>query len=156
MKYFHKKYIKYDVPLYTFGASSGGRFVGYFHQQAKSSKINIAGTIIQISSLYVPKQKMVKDSSPIVFIHMPKDEMLADLIKEKVTLLKQDKIPTMEFQAKPKPLHEKFFMYADVLASDESKRFFDALKANNYLDKDGLLISDPRSSDWRKVRIKFI
>jgi hypothetical protein len=146
-----------QIPLFLYGASSGGSFVGFFSEWVRSKGIHVAGNIIVISTLNFvgtsDKRANFDYSTPTVFIHMPKDVDMSESIEVNLKILKKAGTFVNEFKVDSKPLSPDFFTYQNVLTSEQSLSFIEALKIkkNAFLDEHGFLINDPRGTDWRVV-----
>jgi hypothetical protein len=150
MEEFYRSKLKKTIPLYLFGASSGGRFVGMMGRVAHSYELPISGIIIEISNFLA---STVINPFPIVFIHMPKDEILADHISSTLSRLRTLQVPFREYKVMPKAIHSEYFAFQNVLSTADSKLLVSALKSNVYLTSDDYLVDDPRRSNWREVTL---
>jgi len=141
------------IPIYAFGASSGGEFVASFLPQAMTNtKLVLSGYISQIMSTYPPESNVV----PGVYITMDRDKMSqsnADKIIETVHQAKQ--IRNKHIRLSPLPLSNLFFYDRindpSLFTKDVSSEIVKALNEAGILDKDGFLKEDPRRSNWRTI-----
>ncbi|CAK9253341.1 unnamed protein product, partial [Sphagnum jensenii] len=152
---------KYSVvqklPLYVFGASSGGAFVsllGTSSEVQRLTQAELAGVIVQISPfaglIYREPKYSPMSVVPIVFIHMYKDSRIARTIVHTVAAMKKHTMPARVYVVHEKPLHENYFMEKRVLTAEQSAIFVQALNAAGYLSDSNYLIEDPRETDWRQ------
>ena len=61
-----------------------------------------------------------------------------------------------EMICEPKPLTETYFAeHGEALSPEDSAKLVAALKQAGLMGADGMLLQDPRRSDWRPVSISF-
>lgn len=152
--------------VHLLGASSGGSFVG--HMALKSCNLSIGGetnpfegmgiasAVIQISPLrlVIKSKKDGKKRMPgLLFMHMARDTSLAPTISAIVS--QADSPSVREMLLAPKALSPTFFSDHGHLGVADSAKLVEALAAASYL-RDGLLVDDPRGSDWRNVAAKAL
>jgi len=149
-------------PLFAFGASSGGAFVG-----SLPFVMHVDGIISQISGIHIPKgdtkEELVESLKehggdgafpPTVFSHMGasnRDEMTANFVKRAQEHFKGLGVPVRETLLEPLPISETFFSERApaTISKVRSKAVAESLKAQGLLDAEGYLKEDPRSSEWR-------
>ena len=146
---FRKKHALHEAPLSALGASSGGAFVLQLPRLIK-----LGAVVSQIMAI-PPSMLLAPDSSqfpPTLFVHMPRDERTAGLVKRCLRKLKADGITAAEIEAKPLQVDAHFFSgRIDALSHATSAQLHAALKAGKLLDTEGKLTEDPRRSEWRNV-----
>ena len=165
-------------PVFAFGASSGGAFVGIL-----PFITSVDGIIAQISSVRLPKlsdkssltqelraQGGRGDFPPVVFSRMSRDELTGKLVDSAKTYLKGMEVPVRVTVLKPLPIHEKFFSERvrgqgrqggevspaegaaeDAVNAETSAAMARALRRAELVDESGYLKEDPRASEWREV-----
>jgi hypothetical protein len=168
LQYFYKE-ILHDsapskTPLYLFGASSGGHFVGLLAQQASYSLPNpseahastsllpstLTAICVQISSIRLLSRDV--DNLSVAFVPMKKDASLLGRLENIAAKLNRNN--TKIFIATEKPLTKYFFLDHSLgtIKSTESDLLYSIFREHEMLDKKtGLLRSDPRGSPWRQV-----
>ena len=145
------------LPLYGFGASSGGMFT----LMLASHPTHLFDAICsQIMSLHPAQEEMESHISrspglypPTLFVHMPRDQMTAQAVSDSMVVLNKHKIPTKEIRVDPSPLTTQYLSdsIGEELSLDQSKSIYDAFKKHEVINDKGFLIGDPRSSDWRSA-----
>ena len=140
------------VPLYLFGASSGGSFIGTFAQEAKTSGIPVSALCVQI--IYIKIHRFDESLTPILFVHMPLEshtkKMIGTVIEE---INGHTPNSASEKLCSRKPLVPTYFNdHGAVLTVKESETLVAALTAAGYLTVTKMLAEDPRESPWREVR----
>ena len=138
-----------SIPLYLFGASSGGMYVGVLSQQAAALNLPVGGTIVQISPPF--RFQSASNLRPYAFIHMVRDKYIAQYTQGLIRDIKQAGAQTLEIRVSPKLLLPDYFTFNGILSSADSAKLVKDLKAAGYLSEDNHLIADPRQSDWRTV-----
>jgi hypothetical protein len=138
---------KQQIPIYAFGASSGGSFVSQLGSVMMANGLVLDGFLSQIMA----------ETSPVevgctVYITMNRDtrtdERAQDIVGNTTTNNKHAKkhirLPSL-------PLSPTYFSdRIPIMTQEESSRIYTALLQNGYLDPNTkLLIQDPRQSQWR-------
>lgn len=129
-----------ELPLLGLGASSGGYFISKF---AKVMKFDAIVVMIAEGSF-----QNVRNSSypPVLFVHMVKDEMIADRIREIIPVLRKAGVQADEIQCKEANITENFFSkripYVDLKMS---VKLGEMLERSGYLDGRRYLTRDSRS-----------
>eukprot|EP01084_Bolivina_argentea_P301538 520244_1 len=153
---FKKKYNIEILPLFAFGASSGGSFVGSFAMNNDLiNNLNIQGLIVQISAIPLHKYDLnsLKINVPILYIPMVKDERTLHMVNEQLQILKNEnnKVCAVE----ERTINEEYFYLQindnDSMTKELSNNIYELLKTKGYLNDNGILIESPRHSDWREV-----
>jgi hypothetical protein len=141
------------LPLFAFGASSGGSFVTTLPQA-----VAVDGVVCQISA----GARSVGDSLavPIVFIYMAGDRRLAtqaviDRIRDR---LKERGVPSEGFEVQPfdlggRTIHEKLPEFVDAAAG---QALVEELTAKRFLQATGRLSADPRRTQIVEATIRFL
>ena len=105
---------------------------------------------------------------PVVFSHMSRDALVGALVDESRAFLDAAGVPTRVTELAPQPVDAGFFHRRVVRAADtegdgdagpgatepairlaDSEAMAAALRAGGFLDSEGFLKRDPRSSEWR-------
>jgi len=139
------------VPLFAFGASSGGYFVSSFGSTANELGLTVSAICMQISTLHSNSVKI----PPTMFVYMNRDRRMAAQIPLLVERLTSDGVPSSHHACFPLKISPSYFHdYGNVLSLEESEKLTKALVAANIVDSSsGLLLSDPLSGDWTAVRM---
>eukprot|EP00189_Rhodosorus_marinus_P000178 CAMPEP_0113965422 /NCGR_PEP_ID=MMETSP0011_2-20120614/7734_1 /TAXON_ID=101924 /ORGANISM="Rhodosorus marinus" /LENGTH=378 /DNA_ID=CAMNT_0000977929 /DNA_START=235 /DNA_END=1371 /DNA_ORIENTATION=+ /assembly_acc=CAM_ASM_000156 len=146
-----------NLPLFVFGASSGGVMASVL-----PSLFNVSGLIIQIASsasedLLSHEHSLAGKYPPSVYMHMPRDLVTAARVDDDLEVLDRMHAPSREIRLLPKQIGERFFSsQVEGITSEESKKMFTALKEAGFLDANGILNSDPRASSWREALSKSV
>jgi hypothetical protein len=89
---------------------------------------------------------------PAVFITMNRDEVTDRNAQELVATFQTKKILAKHTRLASLPVTEDFFSERiDHVDQDLSKQMLDDLRQAKMLDKENMLLEDPRASDWRSV-----
>lgn len=152
------KFLNLPSPTLTFllGASSGGSFAFEFAYYSKTLySIDISGVCVQISS---GGRHATEYHIPVIFIHMPRDSRTANAVSKSYHALSTAQVCTEEKQSHPKSLlaGDFFYHHGQALSEEDSKLFTEALNKAGYLDTQGFLLEDPRTSNWREIALKSI
>ena len=147
-----------NIPVHLLGASSGGNFVGHLALRAIEQgnlPIKIASTTIQIMPIritqHLPKQRI----PGLLFVHMSRDAFSAELIHQLIS--KHDTKYLQEMVINPLKIEANFFnRHAGHLSLEDSTVLYNALKSAGFIDAAGLLVEDPRVSQWRAVASKAL
>jgi len=147
---FIKEYVPTNlaIPVYYFGASSGGTYAGMLAQYGKQNNLVVAGAIVEIAatrlipSFHIPT---------MVFIYMSRDQHSSVSVQKLMTTLKSKNSPHLAFAVNEKKITKDFFTFEHVLSHEDSTLLVSALVKGGYLTKEGYLNNDPRSSHWREV-----
>eukprot|EP00543_Licmophora_paradoxa_P009840 CAMPEP_0202463666 /NCGR_PEP_ID=MMETSP1360-20130828/59087_1 /ASSEMBLY_ACC=CAM_ASM_000848 /TAXON_ID=515479 /ORGANISM="Licmophora paradoxa, Strain CCMP2313" /LENGTH=223 /DNA_ID=CAMNT_0049086661 /DNA_START=75 /DNA_END=746 /DNA_ORIENTATION=- len=137
-----------DIPILTFGASSGGGFVASVLPAAmKEMGVPLVGYISQIMA-----RPLLDSSENAVYITMDRD-MVTDANAESIVeTLKGNRVKALHIRLPPIPLSDSYFSDRIVeITEKQSTDLVKALKSANMLDTSGLLSEDPRKSNWRSV-----
>eukprot|EP00978_Attheya_sp_CCMP212_P004397 scaffold9605_cov45-Attheya_sp.AAC.5 len=142
-----KAYFGSSIPLFAFGASSGGFFCSSILPKAiLQSGGRLNGYISQIAATH--------DASriPSVFITMNRDRRTEKRAKEVVTAFDKENIPAKHIQLGPLLISPEYFSERiETVDMALSKRMVGELKIANIIDKDGILLDDPRRCNWRSA-----
>lgn len=136
------------LPLYAFGASSGGSFVGMLPQLELKQKLS--GLIIQIApGPTVESKAELASYPPTVFSHMPRDERTAKFVASSLQEFRKAGVRVVESRLEPRAIEDGFF-YQDSfgkISEDESAALRATLRSFNLLDRSNKLTEDPRNFD---------
>eukprot|EP01007_Sphenomonas_quadrangularis_P000416 NODE_1260_length_937_cov_100.299550_g1045_i0.p1 GENE.NODE_1260_length_937_cov_100.299550_g1045_i0~~NODE_1260_length_937_cov_100.299550_g1045_i0.p1 ORF type:complete len:290 (+),score=62.60 NODE_1260_length_937_cov_100.299550_g1045_i0:22-870(+) len=132
------------LPVFAFGASSGGAFVGHL---AASGQIELLrGICVQIMGLPAPDQLQV----PTMLDHMPLDEHTASAVAADLKALSGRGVAVLETRLTPKVVNATYF--SDQIPGfpvTMSAQIYAALRSKGIIDGLGRLHEDPRQTDWR-------
>lgn len=155
------------LPLYAFGASSGGEFVGALAGTSTVGREKLKCRIPQImgisddtvfSTLGPDGKEATWTAPPTVFIHMPvRDKMTAEGVAMTRMSMRASGVPVAEFHCKPLPITDNFFAERmDNVTLQQSKALSGALRKASLLDVDGQLRADPRREPyvWRQALLQ--
>ena len=139
------------LPIYLFGASSGGNYASYYAQYASQYGVNIAGVIVQISPLQINTLPPSGYNIPNAIIHMPKDKRMSKYIKHQIAQL-STYFPIKEYIIHPIPLSIQHF--SPILNPIDANNFITALYKAGLLNDTYYLLYDPRevrimTPSWR-------
>lgn len=144
----------WKLPLYAFGASSGGSFV-----QILPRYINIDGVIAQIAPPMLDFLKYMKDDAkarkvpPMVFSHMSRDHFTSQAVAKGVEVLRLKNITASSVLLQPVSLSGDFFSSRiEGVSKSDSMALVNALNHGGMIEANtGFLKEDPRQSNWRVV-----
>jgi hypothetical protein len=138
---------KEPIPIYAFGASSGGGFVSQLGPYLEAEQLVLNGFLSQIMAKVPP--------APIeceVYITMDRDKR-TDARANEIVSQATSSTKAKHIQLPPLQLSESFFAdRIEEVSPMQSSLVFDSLKQAGYIDhNDGRLTLDPRHSDWRSL-----
>jgi len=141
-----------SLPLYAFGGSSGGAFVGAMAMERKLvTALNLRGVVVQIMSIHADSKQLRQSlSAPVLFIPMVRDQGTLQRVHGQVDSMKDSLSTICEVEALPiGPLyfHRRI---GGAMTAELSTKIYGGLKSNGFLDEDNLLKEDPRRSEWRE------
>ena len=139
-----------DLPLFAFGASSGGSFVGAMPQMQLTPKA--AGLIIQIAPGPTASGvggDVLADYPPTVFSHMPRDARTAEFVAASITDFRDAGVRMIESRLEPRAIDDGYFYEQSFgrISEEESAAMVASLRSFNLIDAQGLLTEDPRAFD---------
>ena len=141
------------LPIYIFGASSGGSYASYYSQHASQHGVTISGVIVQISPLHINTMPPTGYNIPNAIIHMSKDKRMSKYIRHQITKL-ATYFPIQEYIIHPIPLSIQHF--SPILNSIDANNFINALYKAGLLNDTYYLLHDPRevrimTPSWRAI-----
>jgi len=142
------------LPLYAFGASSGGSFVGILPQL--KLKQRLSGLIIQIApGPTVESKRELAAYPPTVFSHMPRDGRTAEFVASSIQEFRKAGVRVIESRLEPRAVEDGFFYQHSFgkITEDESAALRATLRSFNLLDKNDKLTEDPRLFDEDHVEM---
>ena len=146
LKQFQSRFQPYykDVPIYAFGASSGGSFVSRLGKY-----IQIEGFISQISA-----KKEPHPTDCVVYLTMNRDERTDLAAKE---IIRHTKKVSKHIRLQPLAITSDSFFSNRIsdISTEQSMNIVQSLRNHSYLDPLGYLSQDPRRSNWRSVVRQF-
>jgi len=154
---FKKEHHIESLPVYAFGASSGGSFVGSMAIDAEIvSAVNLKGVVVQISTIGLDPDKVADALAvPVLFVPMTRDLRTLHIVQRQIEFLKKSDPGSLSAicQVGPIPIDPLFFHHriGGKLTAEISQKIYGALKQNGYLDAEGLVVEDPRRSSWRDI-----
>ncbi|GLI63475.1 hypothetical protein VaNZ11_006449 [Volvox africanus] len=148
-----------SLPLFALGASSGGAFVLGLPLVMPGRFSGLGVQIMGAPSGLLQRYRMMSQSAPwppTLFVHMPRDANLAQLVAENIQELQDGGVRTREILVQPQPLTPLYLTQRCAPEVDEqtSRELYDTLKAAGYLDARGYLRFNPRSQHnggWRGI-----
>lgn len=147
-------------PLFAFGASSGGAFVGKLADTAVVGRTLLRCRIPQImatpgtprfSTTFQNGEHDSWPAPPTLFIHMPVDSRTAHRVSTSLDELWAGSVTAAELKCVPLPITDTFFSSRiDGISDRQSQKLANVLRDNGFLDEQGYLREDPRGFfDWR-------
>lgn len=149
------------IPLYTLGGSFGGQFAGYLgqslslHPPVQAAVIQASSTPLRHSSSKLAEISSTK-AAPIImaaFLFLP---MVKDPAPWKHLMSVHRKL-TSSFILKvyERKLSPTFFFEHShgFITSNESENIFQHLIQHGIIEKNGLILQNPRQSGWQKVSL---
>eukprot|EP01084_Bolivina_argentea_P301537 520242_1 len=142
------------LPLYAFGASSGGTFVGSLATNVNFiDEVGLDGIIVQISAVNigfddVPFNMFI----PVLFIPMSKDLRLLGIVRKQMDILRKNGDTISQLcEVMEIPIGGLYFyrQIGDVMTPEISKQIYKGLKQQGLINEKEYLIDDPRRSGWR-------
>lgn len=139
-----KRYQKHNMPIYAFGASSGGAFVSKLGQY-----IDLNGFLSQIMATRKPHE-----TACMVYLTMNRDtrsdEMAEKILNDSDSNVKHIRLPPIQ-------LTDSFFSdrIPQNIPTPTSTSMYKTLEKEGFLDSDGFLLHNPRRSDWRSFISAF-
>ncbi len=132
------------LPRYALGASSGGAFV------LQLPKLFALDAVVS-QIMAVPAHLLPHKPPPLLFVHMPRDTRTAALVHRCVRFVRQHRGGRSEkVEAQPLPINASFFARRiRGVSLPTSAALHRALLPA--LDESGMLLEDPRGSDWRRL-----
>jgi len=120
-------------------------------------QMELAGVAVQIMA--VPPDVLRQPARggggrypPALFVHMPRDERTAAYVAMDVAEIRAQGGEAEEWRAEPLPITPTFFSERiDEIDAGTSVEIFAALRGGGLIDGGGLLLEDPRGSEWREV-----
>ncbi|EFJ51724.1 hypothetical protein VOLCADRAFT_103362 [Volvox carteri f. nagariensis] len=148
-----------SLPLLALGASSGGAFVLGLPLVMPGRFSGLAVQIMGGPPGLLQKYRYFNQSAawpPTLFVHMPRDAALAELVARNLEELREGGVRTREIQVRPQPLTPLYLVQRCAPEVDEqtSRAVYEALKFADFLDPRGYLRLNPRSQQgggWRAV-----
>mmetsp|Transcript_99689 Transcript_99689/g.281433 ORF Transcript_99689/g.281433 Transcript_99689/m.281433 type:complete len:340 (+) Transcript_99689:81-1100(+) len=137
-----------NSPVLATGASSGGAFMGALLAPALTHGLNVRCIVPQIMGIRTSRSDDHK--VPVLFIHMPKDTRTASKVENNIRDLRARGVRAEEIRVKATPVTPQLLARAG-LDNGQAAAVVEALRADGYVDVDGFLREDPRSSAWRGV-----
>lgn len=135
-----------DLPILGLGASSGGYFLSRF---ARSFKFDAIVLMIAEGRFH---SKLNSSYPPVLFVHMPKDEIRAEKIWHIMLVLRRAGIRVDEIQCMELSITDNFFAaripYIDLVTSLEIRK---VLVKNGCLDRKGYMKLDGRQADFESA-----
>lgn len=143
----------HQIPVFAFGASSGGAFVSGIATPLKDRfGMALSGFLSQIAARQTDEAALCQ-----VYITMNGDpgtdaraqQLVSQLASTTTTATK---VPMKHIRIPPLPILPEFFAsrIPEITAKD-SARMFQALRDGGLLDKGGYLLESPRRSNWRNA-----
>lgn len=140
-----------SVPLYLYGASNGGSFVGTFAQEAKFEGLVVSAICVQI--MFIKIHRFDEDMIPALFIHMPLDTHTKKMVSSVIDQInKHSPNSAKEFLCLKKALLPTYFNdHGAVLTIADSAKLIKAFSYSGLLSPLNILLENPRETNWREV-----
>ncbi|KAI7843770.1 hypothetical protein COHA_002668 [Chlorella ohadii] len=141
-----------QLPLFAFGASSGGGFVLRLAQAMPE----VQGVVCQINpvnpaAFEVPGKRRYP---PTIFVHMAqRDPEKAATVTQALAILKKAGTPAAEIKVAPQAVTPAFLQRAVQINATVAEAVVAALREGGFLDEEGQLHKDPRSTltQWQPL-----
>jgi hypothetical protein len=141
-----------SLPVVALGASSGGYFVSRL-----GSKMSLAAVVIMIAegTFGKPAASLPATYPPTMFFHMPKDKRTAALVDRNLKMLRKIGVEVMELQSLELPLTPTLLSERiHGLDSRLSERIWNVFKEEGFVDENGYMRKDGRSTPWKDALAK--
>jgi len=139
-----------SLPRLALGASSGGGFVALLPLYSPG----FAALCIQIMAAHAGQLIHPNHTyPPSLWVHMPRDEAMARGVEGAISALSTAGFVARQIRVAPQAMDSGTLLrrVGPPYNSTSSAAAFDALSSAKLLDAGGMLLSDPRSSDWREA-----
>ncbi|KAL4457969.1 hypothetical protein ABPG75_012834 [Micractinium tetrahymenae] len=136
-----------QLPLLSFGASSGGSFalrVGAVMPEVK-------GVVCQITPVNPSIFKgLERPFPPTLFVHMAeRDPSKAETVTQALAVLKEAGTPAAEIKVGPRPCTPEFLQRSPLIPQKMARDIVDTLTEAGLLDEAGYFKEDPRRTGWQ-------
>lgn len=132
------------LPIWAFGASSGGAFVS-----ALGNFIELRGYLSQIMA--VPLEHTPRKDSCMVYLTMENDQMTRYMAEQIVDQAPSNTAEHAQLPPLPISSHDFFSKRIGSVSKAQSKSMVEGLRRGGFLDDQGYLKQDPRQSSWRSA-----
>ena len=129
----------------SLGASSGG-----------SIAVLVPGAVACVAQIMASPLELDARHPPVRFVHMSRDTHRAAMIHHQVSVLKERGVDAAELIVEPEPLSAAALFRrgagpggAVLPAREMAERAFQALRDGGFVDAGGMLVDDPRRTNWR-------
>lgn len=137
-------------PLFFFGVSNGGSFCFHMTEQAEELAIKVTALAVMISSVKLTARN--GKPPPAIFLPMAKDKATLHHVEETVRQYHAHRIPTDILLVLPQSINRTYFSdHCNAISPELSDSLVYALHAKRLLDSHGMLVDNPRQSEWREV-----
>jgi hypothetical protein len=135
------------LPIWAFGASSGGGFVS-----ALGNFMKIQGYLSQIMARQTPEGQSLSEAC-MVHLTMQRDLMTRDMAEQIVSQVPSSSNNARHIRLPPLAISSADFFSKRIgsVSSSNSKSTVQSLQQGGFLDAQGYLKQDPRGSDWRSA-----
>ncbi|GJN17679.1 hypothetical protein PR202_gb04768 [Eleusine coracana subsp. coracana] len=140
------------LPVAALGASSGGYFVSRL-----AVKMNLAAVVIMIAEGAFGRSgaALPRNYPPTMFFHMPKDKKRAALVDSNSRILRKNGVEVMELQSLELPLTSTLLSERiHGLDRGLSQRIWNAFKEEGFINENGYMREDGRSTPWKDALVK--
>ena len=155
------------VPRFAMGASSGGAFSALLptytqppHPPWRAVAVQIMGVPPDMLSM-APMSSSSSDGNastlaaqypPSLWVHMPRDAALAELVQSDLATLRASNVTAEEVQVHPLAVSPQFLTERiGGLSNETATAVHGALVKADLLDGNGFLRQDPRRAPWREA-----
>ncbi|KAL3945072.1 MAG: hypothetical protein SGBAC_000863 [Bacillariaceae sp.] len=136
------------LPIWAFGASSGGGFVS-----ALGNFMKLQGYLSQIMARPPPEEQEPSEAC-MVYLTMERDLMTRDMAEQLLSQVpRSSSNNARHIQLPPLAISSNDFFSKRIgsVSSSNSKSMVQSLQQGGFLDAHGYLKQDPRGSDWRSA-----
>lgn len=139
------------VPLFVFGASSGGAMALVLPRYVPDINAIVAQIMALPSSALstVIESLSGKKYPPTLFLHMARDEHTSARVDENKKVLSENGVPVHSLTLSPAKVTAKYIGAKLGIPSTAAQIIVARLTSAGVLTDEGELVEDPRMSDWR-------
>ena len=148
------------MPIFGFGASSGGSFVAEVAEATKKQKKEVGNMGFQFAAINVQiMTPHVAIQTPTAFTVMNRDEFTMQGVEHTVRELKRANVPTLLLKTQPKKITVEYlldrFQDDETFTKDIAEGVVNDLQQMGAIAKDGELMQNPRSIDLDPLIAKY-
>lgn len=146
-----------DIPLFAYGLSSGAIFATSLPRTSNITALAAqASEGAPIGETLSQLQEDHADIPPLVLVTSERDSLKGQKESEKNRrILRNNVVQTRTLKIRSRPIDPHFFSTRiQGFPKNTSERLVSILEVNGFMDSQGYLTKDPRSSAWRPVVLK--